>query len=235
MRENMTPYDKQMNTSGTPFIYPGVQLEPSMAALYGVKDRDQRKRFRLGNQMIAREWRDILKSISWDAYPHVSKDRMQTFLQAELGYAISTSNPMYSLKSIHAMINMEQSKCVWYISIETDELDDLIVLRVHTVKREVDKTYKIAQVEFMGFTPQDKVAFPMNAVSGKPQEVPLQSEYNCYGSNILHRNTIPGAIATLDRQTVHTLKDTDYAVFSSELDSNWPTLLHPDSQKKPTG
>jgi len=40
MRENMTAYDKQMNTSGAPFIYPGVQLEPSMAALYGVKDKD---------------------------------------------------------------------------------------------------------------------------------------------------------------------------------------------------
>jgi hypothetical protein len=42
---------------------------------------------------------------------------------------------------------------VWYVSIETEELDDLIVLRVHTTKRETDKTYKIAEVEFMGFTP----------------------------------------------------------------------------------
>jgi hypothetical protein len=59
----------------------------------------------------------------------------------------------------------------------------------------------------------------------------MESEYHTYGTNVLHRNQIPGSFV-LDQHTVNTMSDTDHGTFSKELDNQWPTLLHPDSAKE---
>ena len=211
-----------MNPS-IPFVYPGVQVEPSYQILYG---RENRERFRLGNQLIANEWKERLRTISWSDYPSIDKKNIQTFLQAELGYILSKH---YTIKMLQAISDPLTQN--WYVSIEIEELDDFVVLQVTFIQ---EPRYKIKSVTFLGFTPQDRVAFPSDHVDGRPQARPLTSEYSCYGTNVLHRNTLPGTVVTLDTTTIHTLKDTYHAQFSPELESNWPTLLHPDSSRKKT-
>lgn len=168
----------------------------------------------------------MLQSVSWDAYPSVSKDTIQEFLQAELGFIVSKQ---YTVKSVQAIPDNPKNR--WFVSIQIDELDDAIVI---VVQFDTNSGCKIKSVAFVGYTPQDRVAFPMNSVSGnKPSSRPQVSEYHCYGTNILHRNAIPGSVLTLDTSTVHTLAEKDHGSFSTELESNWPTILHPDSIKKP--
>lgn len=61
-----------------------------------------------------------------------------------------------------------------------------------------------------------------------PKHTQEETSYHIYGTNFLYRNQLPGSYM-MDRETIHTIGTKDHATFSSELDSNWPTLLHPDS------
>ena len=168
----------------------------------------------------------MLQSVSWDAYPSVSRDSIQEFLQAELGFIISKQ---YVVQSVQAIPDNPKNR--WFVCIQVGELDDAIVI---VVQFNTDSGCRIKTVEFVGYTPQDRVAFPMNNdTQGQPSSKPQTSEYHCYGTNVLYRNSIPGSVLTLDTSTVHTLAEKNHGSFSTELESNWPTLLHPDSVKKP--
>lgn len=112
------------------------------------------------------------------------------------------------------------------MSFQLEQLDDLVTVRVH-----MDGA-KLKNVSFLGFTPYDRVAYPSKHVDGTPQSRPETSEYHCYGVNVLHRNTLPSTVVTLDTSTICSLKEKDHASFSDELESNWPTLLHPESRKQ---
>lgn len=200
-----------------PFVYPGVSLEPSMYLLY---DKNIKGRFRQGNQYTTNEWNVLLSTIAWNAVAPVKSSAIQSSLQAELGFHISKYD--YTIKQIIAM-QKEAKSCIWYATIETDELDDLVVLKITMERIQHKDIYRYKSVGFLGYQPQDMISR-----KDIPKHTQEETSYHIYGTNFLHRNQLPGSYM-MDRGTIHTIGTKDHTTFSSELDSNWPTLLHPDS------
>lgn len=203
-----------------PFVYPGIQLEPSQYIFYG---KQSKGRFRLGNQYTTNEWKELLSKISWDTLPSIRSTQIQSFLQAEIGFRLANYN--YTIKCITA-IQQSNDSCNWYVTIKTEELDDSVVLKITMEEVNKIKLYKFSRVEFLGYQPHDRTQMM------EPKEVHETVPDSKQASNFLYRNQIPGSFV-LDKSTIHTMDNTNHAVFSKELDSNWPTLLHPDSTKKP--
>lgn len=80
-------------------------------------------------------------------------------------------------------MQQKAKSCIWYAIIETDELDDLVVLKI-TVKRLPDSDlYRYTTVEFFGYQPQDMISRKSSIT-----ETPGDSSYHTYGTNFLHRN-----------------------------------------------
>ena len=94
-------------------------------------------------------------------------------------------------------------------------MDDIVVLRME-FRSVANSQYKISMVEFVGYTPKDKLgdlSVGRNVHSdtdGMPTKrivtsAPASTVEHTLASNMLHRNFIPGSILTLDTTSVHTL------------------------------
>lgn len=220
-----------MSIHTPPFTYPGITIEPSMYLLY----KDNREgRFRLGNQYVTKEWKDNLATIAWDALPAVAQNKIQTFIQAQLGYAFHSFHS--NIETVHAFQFDGSKSTIWYCMIQQDNLDDIVVLRLEFKQNEGSKDlYHVSLVEFVGYTPKDKLG--ELTVHKKPTthirtSEPADVNQHTLATNMLHRNFIPSSMLTLDTTSVKTLGTKDHATFSPELEQNWPTTIHPDSTKK---
>ena len=216
-RQFVSHADWQNNTTKPlPFIKPGIKIEPSMVKLYQNSESGL-KRFRLGNNIVEQDWKNGLGGIQWSKFKAILPSQIQSFLQSRVAFHIKTVMDRYNILNIQAI---QKRNLCWYVMIETEQLEEYIVLKFTFVEH--DTMVVLQDVSFEGYSEKQIFLTELDK-SSSPKEV----DYYKHGHQFLHQQQTPMQMVCLDKTSVHTIGKVEHSNFSKELQASWTTTLHP--------
>ena len=218
-RQFVSHADWQNNKSTPlPFIKPGIKIEPSMVKLYQNSESGLR-RFRLGNNIVENDWKLGLGRIDWSKFKPINPTQIQTFLQSNVMFHIKNAMKQYNIINSQAI---QKRLLCWYIMIETEQLEEYIVLKFTMTEK--DTMVVLQDIRFEGYSEKQIFLTELDK-QANPKEV----DYYKHGQQFLHQQQTPMQMICLDKTSVHTIGKVDHSNFSKELEQSWTTILHPSN------
>ena len=178
------------------------------------------RRFRLGNNIVENEWKTGLGKIEWSKFKPIKPTQIQTFLQTNVMFHIKNAMKKYNIVNSQAI---QKRQLCWYMMIETEQLEEYIVLKFTFAERE-DAMAVLQDIRFEGYS-EKQIFLTTLDKQANPKEV----DYYKHGHQFLHQQQTPMQMVCLDKTSVHTIGKVDHSNFSKELEQSWTTTLHPSN------